>query len=128
VDWIHLGQDRGQWWVLVNMLWTHEFHKRWNVFRSWETISSSRTLPHVVSYFKSCKLRIMTHMEGDALQGRIIRKKVKVWSMRKTAHTRCENLTGMYEGVSRSFWTGRLEQELQMVQLSATRCCCITIF
>jgi len=20
VDWIHLGQDRGQWWVLVNML------------------------------------------------------------------------------------------------------------
>jgi hypothetical protein len=32
-----------------------------------------------------------------------------------------------YEGVSKSFWTGRLERELQMVQLSATRCNCIAI-
>jgi hypothetical protein len=32
-----------------------------------------------------------------------------------------------YEGVSKSFRTGRLERELQMVQLSATRCSCITI-
>jgi len=32
-----------------------------------------------------------------------------------------------YKGVPKSFWTGRLEQELQMVQLSATRCNCITI-
>jgi hypothetical protein len=30
-----------------------------------------------------------------------------------------------YKGVSKSFWTGRLERELQMVQLSATRCSCI---
>jgi hypothetical protein len=29
-------------------------------------------------------------------------------------------------GVSKSFRTGRLERELQMVQLSATRCSCIT--
>jgi hypothetical protein len=35
--------------------------------------------------------------------------------------------TLLYEGVSKSFWTGRLEQELQMVQLSATRCSCIAI-
>jgi hypothetical protein len=28
-------------------------------------------------------------------------------------------------GVTKSFWTGRLERELQMVQLSATRCSCI---
>jgi hypothetical protein len=28
----------------------------------------------------------------------------------------------MYEDISKSFWTGRLERELQMVQLSATRC------
>jgi hypothetical protein len=33
----------------------------------------------------------------------------------------------MYEGVSRSFRTGHLERELQMVQLSATRCSCIAI-
>jgi hypothetical protein len=33
----------------------------------------------------------------------------------------------IYEGVTKSFRTGRLEQELQMVQLSATRCSCIAI-
>jgi hypothetical protein len=32
-----------------------------------------------------------------------------------------------YKGVSRRFQTGCLEQELQMVQLSATRCSCIAI-
>jgi hypothetical protein len=33
--------------------------------------------------------------------------------------------TEKYEGISKSFWTGRLERELQMVQLSATKCSCI---
>jgi hypothetical protein len=33
----------------------------------------------------------------------------------------------IYEGVSRSFRTGCLERELQMVQLSATRRSCIAI-
>jgi hypothetical protein len=32
----------------------------------------------------------------------------------------------VYEGLSKSFRTGRLERQLQMVQLSATRCNCIT--
>jgi hypothetical protein len=32
-----------------------------------------------------------------------------------------------YEGVSKSSRTGRLERELQMLQLSATGCSCITI-
>jgi hypothetical protein len=32
-----------------------------------------------------------------------------------------------YKGVSKSFWAGHMEQELQMVQLSATRCKCTTI-
>jgi hypothetical protein len=32
-----------------------------------------------------------------------------------------------HEGVSKSFRTGRLEREQQMVQLSATRCNCIAI-
>jgi hypothetical protein len=32
-----------------------------------------------------------------------------------------------YECVSKSFRTGRLEQEPQMVQLSASRCSCIAI-
>jgi hypothetical protein len=34
----------------------------------------------------------------------------------------------VYEGVSKRFWTGRIEQELQMVQLSVTRCSCTAIF
>jgi hypothetical protein len=34
---------------------------------------------------------------------------------------------GLYEGVSKSFRSGSLERELQMVQLSATRCSCIAI-
>jgi hypothetical protein len=33
----------------------------------------------------------------------------------------------IHEGVSKSFRTGRLVRELQMVQLSATRCSCIAI-
>jgi hypothetical protein len=33
----------------------------------------------------------------------------------------------MYEGVSKNFGTGRLERELQMVQLSTTRCSCIAV-
>jgi hypothetical protein len=35
--------------------------------------------------------------------------------------------TNVYEEESKSFRTGRLELELQMVQLSATRCSCIAI-
>jgi hypothetical protein len=37
------------------------------------------------------------------------------------------NLQSLYEGVSKSYRTGLLERELQMVQLSATRCRCIAI-
>jgi hypothetical protein len=35
--------------------------------------------------------------------------------------------SGAYEGVWKSFRTGRLERELQTVQLSVTRCSCIAI-
>jgi hypothetical protein len=37
------------------------------------------------------------------------------------------NSAEVYEGVSKSFRTGRLERELQMVQLSAIKCSCIAI-
>jgi hypothetical protein len=40
---------------------------------------------------------------------------------------RKETTLKTYDGVSKSFRTGRLERELQMVQLSATRCSCIAI-
>jgi hypothetical protein len=40
----------------------------------------------------------------------------------------CTGIFGApYEGVSKNFRTGRLERELQMVQLSATRCSWISI-
>jgi len=45
-----------------------------------------------------------------------------------TVHLRDLNCTNMYEDVSKGFRTGRLERELQIVQLSATRCSCIAIF
>jgi hypothetical protein len=38
-----------------------------------------------------------------------------------------EDFTIPYEGVSKSFRTGPVERELQMVQLSATRRSCIAI-
>jgi hypothetical protein len=33
----------------------------------------------------------------------------------------------VYEGVSKSYRTGRLEREMQMVQLSVTKCSCIAV-
>jgi hypothetical protein len=38
-----------------------------------------------------------------------------------------DQLMALYEDVTKSFQTACMEQELQMVQLSATRCSCITI-
>jgi hypothetical protein len=50
-------------------------------------------------------------------------------SFHSSFNTGCtsEDFILTYEGVSKSFRTGRLERELQMVQLSATGCSCITI-
>jgi len=31
VDWIHLAQDRDQWWALVNMIMNLCFCKRWGI-------------------------------------------------------------------------------------------------
>jgi hypothetical protein len=47
-----------------------------------------------------------------------------MWSL--TEH-RYFAFVSLYEGVSKSFRTGSLGRELQMVQLSATSCICITI-
>jgi hypothetical protein len=49
----------------------------------------------------------------------------------KPSQGHCErysNPWSEYQGVSKSFRTGRLERELQMVQLSATRCSWIAVF
>jgi hypothetical protein len=47
--------------------------------------------------------------------------------IKKTEYKSDEDWTVVYEGVSKSFLTGHLERELQMVQLSATGCSCIAI-
>jgi hypothetical protein len=36
-------------------------------------------------------------------------------------------MNSVYKSVSKSFRTGRLERELQVIKLSATRCSCIAI-
>jgi hypothetical protein len=46
-------------------------------------------------------------------------------SVSRNINKKCAFVT--HEGVSTSFRTGRLERELQMLQLSATRCSCVTI-
>jgi hypothetical protein len=46
----------------------------------------------------------------------------------KKVHECFDDVLRKYEGVSKSFRTGRLARELQMVQLSATRCSCFVIF
>jgi hypothetical protein len=49
----------------------------------------------------------------------ISRDRPAIWRMHAQLST--------YEAVSKSFGTGRLERELQVVQLLATRCSCIAI-
>jgi hypothetical protein len=44
-----------------------------------------------------------------------------------TQRAQQHNYLAIWEGISKTFRTGRLERELQMVQLSATRCSCIAI-
>jgi hypothetical protein len=48
-------------------------------------------------------------------------KKFEDWCVSSSA------LVLIYEDVSKSFRTGSLERELQMVHLSATRCSCTAI-
>jgi hypothetical protein len=48
-------------------------------------------------------------------------------SKKKKKKKRIRVSVAVYEGVSKSFRTVRLERELQMVQISATRCSCIAI-
>jgi hypothetical protein len=42
-------------------------------------------------------------------------------------YTRVTGQHEIYEGVSKTFRTGHLEREMQLLQLSATRCSCIAI-
>jgi hypothetical protein len=52
---------------------------------------------------------------------------IKPWASAVVGSTQTNTLRHLYEGVSKSFRTGRLDRELEMVQLSPTRCSCIAI-
>jgi hypothetical protein len=66
--------------------------------------------------------------EFDYPQGKCVFSSPTTFRLR-TEHTshRFNILKYTYEGVSKSFRTGRLERELQIVQLSATRCSRVAI-
>jgi hypothetical protein len=51
---------------------------------------------------------------------------IEHWNIALCSEQRCVRYS-TYEGVSKSFRTGGLERELQMVQLSASRCNYIAI-
>jgi len=61
----------------------------------------------------------------DALQAYICA--VQLDKSHTAAWTNLGEFHTSYKGVSKSFWIGPLEQELQMVQLSATSCSSIAI-
>jgi hypothetical protein len=72
---------------------------------------------------------VSTCFISESVQWSLIERGVRdlhweLLAMFNTCTHRC-NVTLFYEGVSKSFRTGHLERELQMVELSATRCSCI---
>jgi hypothetical protein len=92
------------------------------IFELCHIFKGSNILPYAVhiyrpslgylAYLKSQRRPLYVFIEGPTAQ-----------TLEKTrTHWVC-----MYEGVSKSFRTGRLERELQTVQLSETRCSCIAI-
>jgi hypothetical protein len=67
----------------------------------------------------------LTHSGGDALC--FTCRKYPLNCVARILLALMEYVIGLYEGVSKSFRTGRLEREVQLVQLSTTRCSCIAI-
>jgi hypothetical protein len=67
------------------------------------------------------------HQNGGVPTGLIFLQKLII--MIGTLYSSNEGLYifEVYEGVSKSFRTGLVEREVQMIQLSATSCSCIAI-
>jgi hypothetical protein len=86
---------------------------------------------HSHSYYSWAKIssnEFNIFSETHALHFLVVSRLQKVpGSDRLSWHGFIQPLQGVYKVVSKSFRTGRLERELQMVQLSATRCSCIAI-
>jgi hypothetical protein len=94
-------------------MWCRTFHK----FDSRPVEEWQRAL---FFFFKSCRSIFIWRLEANITRS--------VWGIYRIVKLKCAQLHFiLYECVSRSFRTGRLERELLMVQLSATRCSCIAI-
>jgi hypothetical protein len=89
------------------------------------TLHRSLQIAYVYDYLtKICRKQEEVIQNHDNANVRIIGRK----EGQRRKHKRLKFCGGQaHEGVSKSFRTGRLEWELQMVQLSATRRNCITI-
>jgi hypothetical protein len=93
----------------------------------WHNLTSWRTRTHTVQRATSQWLhgypkRSLRYLNSNAKHLMIISS----CCLEELANTRTIMMY-IYEGVTKSFRTGRLERELQMVQLPATRCSCIAI-
>jgi hypothetical protein len=135
--WLRIGTSGG-------FLWTRQCKsssiKRRGFLTSWVTVTLSRTLLHGVSRLikelMSYRLFVllgkysgMPHVRLSS--GVIIRRLYYLQEGEILTQHSCQlyrfndapsRRKMVYVGVSKSYRTGRLERELQMVQLSATRC------
>jgi hypothetical protein len=75
----------------------------------------------VTTYYHTSSMQVMYFFDARHQ----ISYAYKISSLTIYIHARAHICLIQYEGVSQSFRTGRVEWELQMVQLSATKCSCI---
>jgi hypothetical protein len=83
-------------------------------------INSSYYVPNVymISHFLRKLMKLLLDLYKQKLNS-----PANFWCRTTIPHSiKIHSVVLEYKGVSKSFWTGHLEQKLQMVQLSATRC------
>jgi hypothetical protein len=108
LNWLRIGASC--------ILFLHEsswFTKVRNFLNSWVSIGLSR---HGVSWFSE-DLEIKQCTMSSGFEYRDLKHDI----------LKVSEFQHQYEGVPKSFRTGYLERELQMLQFSATRCICIAI-
>jgi hypothetical protein len=111
-------QGGGEWWEGLNLC------KTFLIPPSWRFIDNTNRIDYhpwgmMFKVLSSALPKTQTHWSHKSLKDR-----KRYFNNVCTAQP---NLNIAYESVYKSFRTGRLERELQMVQLSATRNRCITI-
>jgi hypothetical protein len=99
-----LSLSRRHVWILPPTMWS---------WHSQIKITSLKDVRTIGGMFFVIRLRITSPPPP-----RLLSENVKI---------KIRSTISLYEGVSKSFRTGRLQRELHMVQLSVTRCSCIAI-